>query len=105
MLSISLTRSLATLGVIAGLLAVAGPASGSAAKPSGSGGIVTDNKDPDKVSGALVAADFDYKEATGSTRPHADGGVLGFFFDIPAELLHRGGHGGVTQVKSGGQSA
>ena len=73
--------SLVTLTVCAGLLGAAAPAVAhpapflvdgpfSAKAPSG---VVTDNKDPDKLSArhanslsdALVAADFEYKEITG----------------------------------------
>lgn len=74
MFAINLQRPLVTFAVIAGLLAVAGPASASTI-PDGerslvTGGIVTDNKDPDKIwtdpttsaPGAVVAADFNYSE-------------------------------------------
>jgi hypothetical protein len=53
--SINLKRSLASFAVVAALLATAGPASA----------VVTDNKDPEvmKHHRALVAADFNYREA------------------------------------------
>jgi hypothetical protein len=61
MFSITIRRSVTTLAVMAGLLAVAGPAAASATDlHSGDGrlvtrGIVTDNKDPDVLRGPRSA--------------------------------------------------
>ena len=64
MFSINLQCPLVTLAVMAGLLAVAGPASASSIDLNGAGGNASN------ASGAVVAADFNYDErATGSTAP------------------------------------
>jgi hypothetical protein len=53
-------RRLVTAMVIAGVLAVAGPAgAASASVHAGAAGIVTDNKDPDKVKPGVHRADAD----------------------------------------------
>ena len=61
MLSITIRRSVATLAVMAGLLAVAGPAAASATDLHAgdgrvvTGGIVTNNKDPEGLRGPRSA--------------------------------------------------
>jgi hypothetical protein len=59
MFSKTLRRSAVTLGVVAGLLAAAGPAGAASA------GVVTDNKDPDRLSGpAHSVTMLDYEGQT-----------------------------------------
>jgi hypothetical protein len=70
MISIRPTRRLVTLMVTAGVLAVAGPAGASSASVhAGPRGIVTDNKDPDKLVLMADAGGQYYAHA----RPSADG--------------------------------
>jgi hypothetical protein len=68
MFSLRPTRLFATLGVIVGLLAIAGPA-GASGVHSGAPRVVTDNKDPD----ALVFSGDAYDNEMGITGRSADG--------------------------------
>jgi hypothetical protein len=68
MFSLRPTRLFATLGVIVGLLAIAGPA-GAAGGHTGAPGIVTDNKDPH----ARVFSGDAYDNEMGITGRSADG--------------------------------
>jgi hypothetical protein len=71
MLSVCPTRRVATFAVIAGLLAVAAPAGASSANlHPGARGVVTDNKDPDRV----FSGDA-YDNEMGITSARADAGL------------------------------
>ena len=73
MLAIRPTRRVATFAVIAGLLAVAAPAGASGTSlHSGPRGIVTDNKDPDR----LVFSGDAYDNEMGITRAGDDAGLI-----------------------------